>query len=187
MIRFESGMIFISFQYPLTYKIKFMKNVNLFRNLLIITGLLFMVAACSTSDASIAESVKSKVSTVAGVSVDVKDGVVTLSGQVADDASKAAAEAALKDVKGVKSVVNNLTVPPPPPPPPPVVINPDDVLRSGLESAFATKGITGITATVVNGEVTLTGNVKKADLTKVMQAANELKPKKVYNKMTIIK
>jgi hyperosmotically inducible periplasmic protein len=187
MIGFESGMIFISFQYHLPYKKKFMKNVNLFRNLLVITGLLFLVAACSPSDPTIAESAKSKVSTMTGVNVDVKDGVLTLSGEVADDATKAAAETAVKDVKGVKSVVNNLTVPPPPPPPTPVVINPDDVLRSGLESAFASKGIQGITATVSNGEVTLTGNVKKADLTKVMQAANELKPKKVNNKMTIIK
>ena len=51
------------------------------------------------------------------------------------------------------------------------------VLRS--QSAFDAKGIKGITATVSNGEVTLTGDVKKADLQKVMQVANESKPKKV--------
>jgi osmotically-inducible protein OsmY len=162
-----------------------MKNVNLFRNLLIITGFLFFVSACKPSDADIAESVKAKVSAMAGVAVDVKDGIVTLSGQVADDASKTAAETALQGLKGVKSVVNNLTVPPPPPPP--VVINPDDVLRKGLDDAFAAKGIKGITASVNNGEVTLTGNVKKADLPKVMQAANELHPKKVINQMSITK
>ncbi len=162
-----------------------MKNVNLFRNLLVITGFLFLVAACKPSDSAIAESVKTAVNTISGVSVDVKEGVVTLSGQVADDASKAAAETAVQAVKGVKSVVNNLTVPPPPPPP--VVINPDDVLRSGIDSVFAAKGFKGITASVNNGEVTLTGNVKKADLQKVMQAANELKPRKVINQMTISK
>ena len=165
-----------------------MKNANLFRNLLMITGLMFLVASCSPSDSSIEASVKSKVSTLSGVNVEVKDGIVTLSGQVADDASKAAAETAANEVKGVKSVVNNITVPPPAPPPAPAVtINPDDVLRTGLDSAFAAKGIKGVTATVSNGEVTLTGNVKKADLTKVMQAANELKPKKVNNKLTITK
>ncbi len=165
-----------------------MKNLNLFRNLLVITGLLFFIAGCKPSDSAIAESVTSKVNTIPGVTVAVTDGVVTLSGQVSDDAAKAAAETAAQDVKGVKSVVNNLTVPPPPPPPTPaVVINPDDVLRGGLDSAFAAKGFKGITATVNDGVVTLTGNVKKADLTKVMQAANELKPKKVVNNLTITK
>jgi hyperosmotically inducible periplasmic protein len=142
--------------------------------------------ACKPSDSAIAEAVKTKISSVTqGLTVDVKEGVVTLTGQVADDATKAAVGSALQGIKGVKSVVNNTTVPPPPPPP--VQINPDDVLRSTIQSAFDAKGIKGITATVSNGEVTLTGDVKKADLQKVMQVANESKPKKVNNQMKIIK
>ena len=182
-----SGMIFMSVVLILTYKSKIMKNAKLFRNLSVLTAFLFFITACGPNDAAIADSVKSKVNTISGVVVDVKDGVVTLSGQVADDAAKAAAETAVQDVKGVKSVVNNLTVTPPAPPAPAVVINPDDVLRAGLDSAFAAQGIKGINAAVSNGEVTLTGTVKKADLTKVMQVANELKPKKVVNRMTIAK
>jgi hyperosmotically inducible periplasmic protein len=142
--------------------------------------------ACKPSDSAIAEAVKTKISSVTqGLTVDVKEGVVTLTGQVADDATKAAVESALQGIKGVKSVVNNTTVPPPPPPP--VQINPDDVLRSTIQSAFDAKGIKGITATVSNGEVTLTGDVKKADLQKVMQVVNESKPKKVNQQMKIIK
>ena len=144
--------------------------------------------SCKPSDSAIAEAVKSKVSSVTqGLNVDVKEGVVTLTGQVADDATKAAVESALQGIKGVKTVVNNTTLPPPPPPPPPVQINPDDVLRSTIQSAFDTKGFKGITAAVSNGEVTLTGDVKKADLQKVMQVANESKPKKVINQMKVIK
>jgi hyperosmotically inducible protein len=147
----------------------------------------FLFAACKPSDASIAESVKSKISTVAqGLTVDVKDGVVTLGGQVADDATKAAVASALTGLKGVKSVVNNITLPPPPPPPV-VQVNPDDVLRSTIDAAFAAKGIKGVTATVNQGVVTLTGDVKKADLQKVLQVANEAKPKKVMNQLKIIK
>lgn len=143
-------------------------------------------SACKPSDAAIAESVKSKVSAVAsGLSVDVKEGVVTLSGEVKDDATKAAVEGALAGIKGVKSVVNSLTLPPPPPPP--VVINPDDILKKAIDSTFAAKGISGITAAISNGEVTLTGDVKKADLQKVMQAAMESKPRKVNNQMKIVK
>ena len=144
-----------------------------------------LFAACKPSDSKIAEDVKAKVSAVAqGLSVDVKDGVVTLGGQVADDATKAAVAAALTGIKGVKSVVNNITLPPPPPP---VVINPDDVLRKVVDSVFSAKGIKGITATAAAGVVTLTGDVKKADLVKVMQVANEAKPKKVLNQMKIVK
>jgi hyperosmotically inducible protein len=144
-----------------------------------------LFSACKPNDAAIAESVKGKVSAVAqGVGVDVKNGVVTLTGQVTDEATRTAVEAALKGLKGVKSVVNNTTVPPPPPP---VVINPDDTLRSAIQASFDAKGIKGITAAVSNGEVTLTGDVKKADLAKVMQAANEAKPKKVVNNMKVVK
>jgi osmotically-inducible protein OsmY len=144
------------------------------------------LAACKPSDAAITESVKSKIAAVAeGVAVDVKEGVVTLTGEVKDDATKAAVEAALSGIKGVKSVVNSLTLPPPPPPP--VVINPDDLLKKAVDSTFMAKGITGITAAISNGEVTLTGDVKKADQQKVMQAVMESKPRKVNNQMKIIK
>jgi osmotically-inducible protein OsmY len=163
-----------------------MKLKTQYRNLLFILGFALVFAACKPSDAKIEESVKAKVSAVApSATVSVKDGVVTLGGEVNDEATKSAAQAATDGIKGVKSVVNNMTVPPPPPPP--VVINPDDVLRNSIDSAFKAKGITGITAAVSNGEVTLTGNVKKADLQKVMQAANEIKPKKVVNQMVVSK
>ena len=71
----------------------------------------------------------------------------------------------------------------PPPPPPPVQINPDEVLRKSVDSAISAKGITGVTATVNDGVVTLTGSIKKADRVKAMQAVNEIKPKKVVNEI----
>ena len=149
-------------------------------------GLMMIVAlfvsSCKPGDAKIAENAKEKVSSVSpAVTVDVKDGVATLGGEVADESTKAAAETAVKDVKGVTSVVNNISVPPPPPPP--VQINPDEVLRKSVDSAISAKGITGVTATVNDGVVTLTGSIKKADRVKAMQAVNEIKPKKVVNEI----
>lgn len=146
--------------------------------------MVLVFAACKPSDEKIAQEVTSKLTALSpAISATVKEGVATLSGEVTDEATKAAAETALQGIKGLKSVVNNLTVPPPPPPP--VVINPDDVLRKGIDSVFAAKGISGVTATVSEGVVTLSGTIKKASLQKVMQAANELKPKKVLNQMTL--
>jgi hyperosmotically inducible protein len=45
-----------------------------------------------------------------GLKVDVKDGVVTLNGQVDEPKAKTRAEALAKKVKGVKQVINNLTI-----------------------------------------------------------------------------
>ena len=45
-----------------------------------------------------------------GLAVDVKDGVVTLSGKVEKENQKSKAEKLAKKVSGVKSVVNNIVV-----------------------------------------------------------------------------
>ena len=49
----------------------------------------------------------------------------------------------------------------------------------------ATKDFPGVTATVDNGEVTLTGNIKRDDLPRLMQSVQALNPKKVNNNLTI--
>jgi osmotically-inducible protein OsmY len=46
----------------------------------------------------------------AGLKIEVADGVVTLSGMVAEEKHKARAEKLAKKVRGVKQVVNKLTV-----------------------------------------------------------------------------
>jgi osmotically-inducible protein OsmY len=47
-----------------------------------------------------------------GISVEVKDGVVTLTGKVESDKIRSKAEKLAKRVKGVKSVINQLAVGP---------------------------------------------------------------------------
>jgi osmotically-inducible protein OsmY len=149
---------------------------------------LFMMA-CGKSDADLQKAATDKLTAdkVTGVTVAVKDGVATLTGEVADAAVKSKAEAAVKGVEGIKSVdVAKLTVKPAPTPPPP---SPDKMIEGTVNEAIKKLGLTGanITATVTNGEIVLTGDVAKADLTKVMQAANEAKGNatKVTNKLTV--
>ena len=141
--------------------------------------------ACKPNDSKLQQAVNEKLTTTPGVSATVQDGVVTLSGEVTDETAKQTAEDAAKNVKGVKSVVNNVNVKVPPPPPPPVAINPDDILKKTLDSTFAAAGYTGVTVTVANGEVTLDGTARKADLRKIMQVAQETKPKKVKNNLKL--
>ena len=146
---------------------------------------LFM-SACGKSDADLQKAATDKLAAdkVVGVTVAVKDGVATLSGEVADAAVKSKAEATVKTVEGIKSVTNSCTVKPAPTPPPP---SPDKMIEGTVNQAISKLAIAGVTATVTNGEVVLTGTVSKADLVKVMQAANEAKGNatKVTNKLTV--
>jgi osmotically-inducible protein OsmY len=141
--------------------------------------------ACKPSDSKLQQAVNEKLSATPGVSATVQDGVVTLSGEVTDETAKQTAEDAAKNVKGVKSVNNNLTVQVPLPTPPPVSINPDDMLKKTLDSTYSAAGYSGVTVTVMNGEVTLEGTAKKSDLRKIMQTAQEARPKKVNNKLKL--
>jgi len=139
--------------------------------------------SCAPKDADIQANITEKFSAtpeLSGVSASVTDGVATLSGEVKDPSSATLAETTAKDIKGVKSVVNNTTVAPPPPP---VTINTDDAISQGVTDA--TKDFPTVTATVNNGEITLTGSIDRDGLQTLMQSLNSLNPKKINNQLTI--
>ena len=110
----------------------------------------------------------------AGTMVDVKDGVATISGECKDDMCKASCEKMVAAVKGVKSVVNNCTVAPAFVPP---VIKADDPLTQAVKDALT--AFPGVSATVKDGIISLTGQIAKADRQKLMMVLQALKPKKV--------
>ena len=149
----------------------------------IVPGLL--VSSCKEKDSKIQAAVESslKDSNMSGISASVKDGVVTLTGQCENDADKSSVESMIAKVKGVKQVVNNCTVAPPPVTTTPVVISPDDALIKSV--ADATKDYPGVKADVKDGVITLTGNIKRTSLQRLMMTLNSLKPKKIENKLTI--
>lgn len=144
---------------------KFMAALVLFAGL--------SLSSCKPKDADVKVNVE-KVVTQPGVNVTVNEGVATLTGEVATEADKAAAETAAKGAKGVKSVVNNLTVTPPPAP---VVVNPDAALQQSV--ADATKDFTGVTYTVTNGEVVITGAKDAKTKMEIKKRVDALNPKKV--------
>ncbi|MGZ3852501.1 MAG: BON domain-containing protein [Flavisolibacter sp.] len=65
----------------------------------------------------------------------------------------------------------------------PVQISSDDSLTTGVRDA--TKDFPGVTASVDNGEVTLTGKIKRDRLPTLMQSIHSLHPKKVNNNLTV--
>lgn len=152
-----------------------------FFTVLMLAVALFM-SACGKSDADLQKAATDKLAAdkVAGVTVAVKDGVATLSGEVADITVKTKAEASVKGVEGIKSVTNNCTTKPLPTPEPP---SPDKMLEGTINEGLKKKNISGVTVVVKDGEVTLSGTVDKAKVAEVMMVANESKPKKVVNNL----
>jgi hypothetical protein len=69
------------------------------------------------------------------------------------------------------------------PQPAPVEISTDDALKTGVRDA--TKDFPDVTATVENGEITLTGTITRDKLPTLMASLNSLQPKKINNNLTI--
>ena len=116
--------------------------------------------SCKPKDSEIHANINQKFAATpecTGATATVSDGVATLTGEVKDDACKNMAGTTAEGIKGVKSVVNNLTTTPPPPPPAPAV-NPDAALTQGVTDA--TKDFPTVKAEVNNGEITLTGSIE---------------------------
>lgn len=64
----------------------------------------------------------------------------------------------------------------------PVVVSSDDALKKGVTDA--TKDYPGVTATVNDGVVTLTGNIEKDKYMNLKQSLDALHPKQVVNNLT---
>lgn len=141
----------------------------------------FQLQSCKgkNKDADINSAIQAKTQTdasFAGVNATVADGVVTLTGQCNDDNCKTNAENAVKDIDGVKKVVNNITVVP-------VAIAPDNSLNSGVERIIARYG--GVQADVNDGVITLRGQLKRDSLQQLMMDLNALQPKKIENQLVL--
>jgi hyperosmotically inducible protein len=136
-----------------------------------------LMVSCGVKDADIQAKVTETLKAVPGVSAQVKEGVLTLSGNVPDDAAKIAAETAVKAEKGVKSVVNNITVTPAVPNAAPITISPDEVLSKAVVDA--TKDYPGVTAAVKDGVISLKGTLSVDKWRKLKMSLDALSPKKV--------
>ena len=136
-----------------------------------IACVLFM-AACGKSDADLTTAVNDKLKAdgVSGITASVKDGVATLTGEAADQTVKTKAEASAKAVEGIKSVVNNATLKPLPVATPAAA---DPALTGKITEDLKKAGCTGASVTVVNGKVTVTGEVPNAKYATCIQTIQQ--------------
>ncbi len=143
------------------------------------------LVGCKEKDSKIQARVEEKFSpdqSTAGARVSVNDGVATLSGEVATESGRAQSERLARETKGVKSVINNLTVTPEVVQAP-VVIAGDDALTASTRDAA--KDHPTVQATVNNGVITLTGSIQRSDLPILMQKLNALHPSSINNQLTV--
>ncbi|MGD9628743.1 MAG: BON domain-containing protein [Pyrinomonadaceae bacterium] len=131
-----------------------------------------MAAACGKSDADLATAVNDKLKAdgVTGVTATVKDGVATLTGEVADVTVKSKAEASAKSVEGIKSVTNSLTTKPLPVATPAAA---DPALTGKITEDLKKAGCEGASVTVVGGKVTVSGNVPGAKYAQCIQVIQQ--------------
>jgi len=155
-------------------KIKFLTVITL--------SLVAFMAACGKSDADIQKAVAAKLAAdnVPGVTVAVKDGVATLTGEVADITVKNKANASAKSVEGVKSVTDSTTLKPLPTPAPAPA---DPMLKGKVEENLKKAGCTGAAVSIADGTVTLTGTVPEAKFAECVKVVNESGAGKLNNQL----
>jgi hyperosmotically inducible protein len=163
-----------------------MKLTKVLLTVMVAASLFFV--SCGPKDADIKANVDSAIQAdpmFAGASADVKDGIVTLTGQMKDAECKEMCAKKLKDIKGVKSVVDNATIAPPPPPP----VAPPASMTTALDEATqqkvkdGLKDIKGVTVTFDGEKAVLAGEVTKANRMKIMQMLAAAKVKSDVSKL----
>lgn len=141
----------------------------------------FASVSCKKKD--ITPVAAAAITAYAGTSVEVdKDGVAHLSGEFASDADKQAAIDALKKVSGVKDVMDMATVK--------AAVEAvttttavDPAVQKKLTDAL--KDFPTVKVEVVNGELTLTGNVSSTQARKIKESVDALKIGKVNFNTTV--
>lgn len=149
-----------------------------FITILCLAFALFLSACGGKSDADLQKAAETAAKAKApSVTVAVKDGVATLTGEVATEQVKTDAGTAAK-VDGVKSVTNNITVKPTPPP---MTATTDTSMKPAIEAALKAKGFTDVTVDTSTTPATLRGTYPKDKLAELIQTttlANGGKPVK---------
>jgi hyperosmotically inducible periplasmic protein len=148
--------------------------------LLALTVMSFTACKGKNKDGEIQTAFNSKVQTdpnLAGVTASVIDGTVTLTGSCADENCRTNAEKTVKDIDGVKKVVNNIQIAQ-------VQVTDDAPLRSSAEQVIA--NYSGVQADVNAGVITLRGTIDNREkLQQLMMDLNALRPQRIDNQLVI--
>ncbi|UMQ43739.1 BON domain-containing protein [Chryseobacterium sp. Y16C] len=136
------------------------------------------------SDAELQTQATTIVTSNPNASVEVKDGVAHLSGTFADEQSKNAMIAQLKTVNGIKDVMDMTKIEAPAPVAPVETTSAvDPAVQKKVQDAL--KDFPSVKVEVVNGELTLTGNVSSLQARKIKESIDALKIGKYNNNLVV--
>lgn len=136
------------------------------------------------SDAELQTQATTIVTSNPNASVEVKDGVAHLSGTFADEQSKNAMIAQLKTVNGIKDVMDMTKIEAPAPATPVATTSAvDPAVQKKVQDAV--KDFPSVKVEVVNGELTLTGNVSSLQARKIKESIDALKIGKYNNNLVV--
>ena len=136
------------------------------------------------TDAELQTQATTVVTSNPNASVEVKDGTAHLSGTFEDQASKDNMIASLKAIQGIKDVMDMSTVAATPPPPVVDTVSAvDPMVKQKVDDAL--KDFPSVKAEVVNGELTLTGNVSPAQARKIKESVDALQAGKINYNYTV--
>lgn len=155
----------------------------------LLMGVIFFLSAafysCAPSDAELQTSINEKLQSdpiFTGITATVTEGTATLSGEVPGKEVRANAANMVKDVEGVLSVTNHITIAPPKVTPSQSLIR-DDQMLEDVEAIL--KDYPGVTATVSGGTVKLRGTIDSSKMIDVLHALDRLHPESIDNQLTV--
>lgn len=151
---------------------------------MISTGIVlcFGLCACNSQAKKDAIAKAAAKSAVPGISIEVKDGIATIDGEMNSSDAVTAAEETIKHIENVKTIVSHLTVNSTPLPPS-RPINPDQALIDGVHPVL--REYPGVTASIKDGVIDLTGKISKTDWLELNRQLEALKPKQILNNMKV--
>lgn len=137
------------------------------------------------SDADLQTQATTVVTSNPSATVEVKEGVAHLGGTFATQAEKDAAIKSLKEIKGVKDVMDMATIAPAAPAVTPVETTSavDPMVQQKVQDAV--KDFPSVKVEVINGELTLTGNVSSLQARKIKESVDALKIGKYNNNLVV--
>ncbi len=139
--------------------------------------LMLSITSCGApSDKTIREDVSRELAKnpdFKSITSDVKDGVVTLTGDCKTGGCDSSAAVQVKQVKGVKSIENNIHK----------NLTTDLTLRTSVQSIISKYA--GVQADVAAGVIVLRGTIEKNQVEPLMIELQALKPKKLDNQLAV--
>lgn len=133
------------------------------------------------TDADLQTQTTTIVSANPNASVEVKEGTAHLSGTFEDEASRDQMIASLKAIPGIKDVMDMSTIAAP------VVVETVSAVDPAVQQKVqdAVKDFPSVNVEVVNGELTLTGNVSPEQARKIKMSVDGLQAGKVNYNYTV--